>query len=150
MTGSDNWQELGDIKELDAIEAELGNVADEVAATVEAQQELDANGGIAFPYDPVIAQNIEIFTGIGFNALAKKHGEHWVLSQDDSQRLALALAQVIHHYMPDFDNLGVVGNLALVAGSITLPRIMLTVMTQKQAEQAEQTNEVEHEQQQEN
>lgn len=147
MTGDNNWQELGDLKELDAIGAELGNVAEDIAATVEAQQELDANGGVAFPYDPVIAQNIKIFSSIGFGVASKKYGDHWLLQPEENERLSVALAQVVNYYMPDFDNLGVVGNLALVAGSITLPRVMLTVMSQKQAEK---TNEVEHDQQSEN
>lgn len=133
MTGdnTDNTQ-LGDVAELDKIASELETQPQAIAETVEAQAELDANGGVAFPYDPVIAQNVQIFTDIAFKGFAKKYGAHWALPPDDCQRLSVAISQVVHHYMPDMDNMGVLGNLGVVAAGIMLPRVVLTKMQSQQ------------------
>lgn len=131
MVAVDYW-ELGDIAELNRIESEMGTASADVSATADAVAEIEQNGGIIFPYDPVIEQNIRVFAEIGFAVAANKHGEHWRLPAEDSERLSVATAQVIHHYMPSGENLGVVGNLGLVAASIIGPRIVLTKMQNMQ------------------
>ncbi len=126
-TAEQYWS-LGDQAELDRIEAELGKAAGEVSATAEAVAEIEENGGILFPYDPVIEQNVRVFSDIGFKVAASKWGSHWQLPPEDCERLSVACAQVVHHYMPSGENLGVVGNLGLVAATIVGPRLMLTKM----------------------
>lgn len=123
------FSQLGDVAELDRIESELGASLSNASATADAVAEIEQNGGIVFPYDPVIEQNIRVFSDIGFNVAAQKYGEHWQLPPDDCERLSVACAQVIHHYMPEGENLGVVGNLGLVAVSILGPRVVLTKMS---------------------
>ncbi|MDP2505637.1 hypothetical protein [Oceanobacter sp. 3_MG-2023] len=127
MVAVEYWS-IGDTAELDRIESELGATSEAVAATASAVAELEANGGIVFPYDPVIAENIKVFSDIGFKAAARRHGDHWVLPPEDNERLSVAMAQVVHHYMPDFDQLGPVGNLGMIAVSILGPRMVLTKM----------------------
>jgi hypothetical protein len=135
MVAVDYWA-LGDTAELDRIETELGKVSEAVAATADAVAELEENGGIMFPYDPVIEQNIRVFADIGFKAAAKKYGDHWELPPGDTERLSVATAQVINHYMPDLANLGPVGNLGLIAVSIIAPRVILTKMQARSEQQA--------------
>jgi hypothetical protein len=135
MVAVEYW-ELGDSADLDRIELELGSMSSDVAATADALAEIDGNGGIVFPYDPVIEQNVRVFTDIGFKVAAQKYGEHWALPADDCERLSVATAQVIHHYMPTGENLGVAGNLGLVVASIVAPRMILTTMKKKAVEAA--------------
>ena len=135
MVAVDYWA-LGDAAELDRIEAELGHAREAVTETANAVAELEENGGIAFAYDPVIEQNLRVFSDIGFKMAAKKYGDHWALPPDDCERLSVATAQVIHHYIPDFENLGPVGNLAMVAASLIGPRVLLGKMKQWQEEGA--------------
>ena len=139
MVAVENW-ELGDVAELNRIESELGTVSADVAATADAVAEIEQNGGIIFPYDPVIEQNLRVFSDIGFKVAAQKWGEHWSLPAEDCERLSVATAQVIHHYMPTGENLGVVGNLGLVAASIIGPRVVLTKMQNMKASQQQAAN----------
>ncbi|GGX52278.1 hypothetical protein [Saccharospirillum salsuginis] len=85
----------------------------------------EQQGGGSWPFDPVIAENIKVWYGVGFGVVAKKRGDHWQITPDDGHRLGVATAQVIHRFIPDFDNVGPVGNLAIVAAGLIGPRIML-------------------------
>ena len=139
MVNHDYWQ-LGDVHQLDRIESELGTASADISATADAVAEIEQNGGIIFPYDPVIEQNIRVFADIGFNVAAQKHGDHWRLPPDDCERLSVATAQLVHYYMPTGENLGVVGNLGLVAASIIGPRIVLTKMQNMKAQEQPAAN----------
>lgn len=132
MTQPD-WATLGDTAAIDRIMADSGQ-GQAGPEPGDAYDELNARqsqGGGSWPFDPVIAENAQILCGIGFSIQAQKRGSHWALPDDDARRLGVALAQVVHKYMPDFDNVGPVGNLAIVGASVLGPRIMLDAMTRK-------------------
>lgn len=130
-----NYRDLGDVAALDAIERELG-AADtgQVSETAEAQAELDSNGGIAFPYDPVLAQSVTMYLGMGSSIAARKWGQHWQLKEDEAQGLSVATCQLVHHYFPDMEPTNPLWNFAMVAGVTLGPRALLTVINKKQTE----------------
>lgn len=130
----DYWN-LGEVATLDAIENEFGSLDrttgnQQVKDTAEAVELLEKTG-IAFPFDPVLEQNIRIFLQVGFSVAAKRFGTHWLLDGEDSQKLSMATAQLIQHYMPEFERMGPLGNFAIVAGSVVGPRALLTIMQNK-------------------
>jgi hypothetical protein len=133
-----NYRDLGDIAALDAIERELG-AADSgaVSESVEQAAELEKNGGVAFPYDPVMAQSVTMFMGIGSSVAARKWGEHWQLKEDEAQNLSVATCQLVQHYFPDLEPTNPLMNFCMVAGVVVGPRVMITAMQsgQKQKEQ---------------
>ena len=124
------WSDLGDTAAIERLMAETGQSQDgpEPGESYDELNSRQDNGGGSWPFDPVIAENAMIFCGIGFSATAKKKGEHWSISQDDARRLGVSIAQVVHRYMPDFENVGPVGNLAIVGVSLVGPRLMLDAM----------------------
>ncbi|MEX1057044.1 MAG: hypothetical protein WED11_04905 [Natronospirillum sp.] len=125
-----NWGDLGDTAAIERIMADTGQ-RDEGPEPGDAYDEMNRRqeqGGGSWPFDPVIAENAMIWCGIGFSAAAKKRGSHWAVSQEDARRLGVSLAQVVHRYMPDFENVGPVGNLAIVGVGLVGPRMMLDAM----------------------
>jgi len=139
MTQPD-WGSLGDVATLDRLEGaarEAGTDPADSYAELERRQE---QGGGSWPFDAVIAENAAIFTGIGFKAVAAKRGQHWAISDDDAKRVGVSLAQVIHRYMPDFDEVGPVGNLCIVGAGLVGPRLMLDSFQKAQAKAAKAEN----------
>lgn len=131
-----DWSQLGDVEALDRLAGFDGRGGPEAAN--DSYAEFDARqqqGGGSWPFDAVIAENAMIFIGVGFSVAAKKRGPHWAVEQDDARRLGVAIAQVVHRYMPDFDNVGPVGNLCIVGATMIGPRLMLDAMQGGQRKQ---------------
>ena len=129
--------QLGNIETLDRLGANLTTaIGPERGEGSEDFDELrdneKAGGSTRFPFDPVIAQNAKMILGMGAHRLSQNRGPHWQLSEEDADKLGVGIAQVIKHYVPDFDNVGVVGNLALISAGIVVPRLMIDVMSKKQ------------------
>jgi len=130
-----NYNELGDVQRLNELAAELSAVdSGAVSDTAQAAQELEQNNGIAFPYDPVLAQSVAMYAGIGSGIAARRWGEHWQLKEEEADAVSVATCQLIHHYFPDLEPTNPLWNFALVAGSVLGPRVLLSVMIKKQNE----------------
>ncbi|EAT13374.1 hypothetical protein HF888_07765 [Bermanella marisrubri] len=138
-----NYNELGDTAKLVELEQEL-SVADAGAAmgaaseSAQVQAALDENNGVAFPYDPVLAQTFTTYIGIGSGMAAKSWGDHWQLKEDEAKELSVATCQLIYHYFPDMEPTTPFWNFALVAGAAVGPRVLLTVINKKQMQKEQQ------------
>jgi hypothetical protein len=128
-----DYNELGDVQALDKIQAELGSM-DQSAVNESAEQaaQLEKNNGVAFPYDPVLAQSVKVYMGIGSNIAAGKWGDHWQLKEDEADALSVASCQLITHYFPDMEPTNPLMNFAMVMGVVIGPRVLLTAVKGKQ------------------
>ncbi len=128
-TGSVNYKNLGDVASLDVMESELGASAPvDLSETAQRQQEIESAGGIMFPYDPALAASLGVFAGIGGNVAAKKWGGHWNFTQEESEKLGVAIGQVVERYFPDMEPVNPLWNLAFVSGAVIGPKLLLNVM----------------------
>lgn len=135
-------EQLGDVAALDALEGEvIEGEATSASETAEAQRELDQNDGIAFPYDPVLAQSVTMYIGIGSGIAARKYGPHWQFKKEEAESLSVATCQLIQHYLPDLEPTNPLMNFAMVAGVVVGPRVMLTAMNSKAQKKVEQQSE---------
>ena len=72
-----------------------------------------------------------------FTTAAVRRGEHWQLSEQESEQLGAALAAVLDKYMPSFNG-GVEAALIMTALVIVLPRTMQDASIKRARLEAEQ------------
>lgn len=72
-----------------------------------------------------------------FGLMGAIRGDHWAIVQGEADNLGMALDDCVRHYFPDFE-LGPAGALVMVAGAVTVPRVMVDMaIAKKKAEEAE-------------
>ena len=140
MNTAENLEQFGDEQALNLMQAEAANDDNAAADAYDELNQREKNGGGPLPFDPVVAELAGKFSEVGFGVVANKRGSHWSLSDDDSRQLGVAIAQVVYKYMPDMENLGPVGNLAVVSAVVVGPRFMLDAMQAKEQKAKEAAN----------
>ena len=87
--------------------------------------------------DRVGVQEIKQLAMLGFAVVGARYGDHWALSNDEAQGLAVASDKAMRHYLGNVE-MGPGAALAVTAGMIVLPRVVITMSQQQEPEKPEQ------------
>jgi hypothetical protein len=130
------FSQLGDVETLNKIETKLSVVDNSVLTeTAQAQSQLNKNNGILFEYDTTLAPSVSMMIGVGGGVAARKWGGHWEFTEEEAEKLGVAVCQVIERYFPNMEPVNPLWNLAFVGGAIIAPKAIQTVMAPKKENQ---------------
>jgi len=87
--------------------------------------------------DRVGVQEIKQLAMLGFAVVGARYGDHWALSNDEAQGLAVASDKAMRHYLGNVE-MGPGVALAVTAGMIVLPRVVVTMSMQQGPEKPEE------------